>query len=369
VTPAAPTSRRKGYLDWLRGVGVIVMIQGHVIDSWTLRSDRGSTADNWITFVGGIAGAPVFLVLAGVALTLAAGSRARDGLGDRAAAALARRRGWQIFGLAFLFRLQSWLISGGPLQTLLKVDILNVMGVAMIVTGALWGMVREVRARAGIFAGSAVACAMLTPVLRTAGIVGLLPDPVEWYVRPAAGMATFSLFPWAAFVLAGAACGIAFDAARTVSRERLVNLGLAIAGLSIAAAGYAASFLPAIYAQTNFWTSSPTFFFVRLGIVMALVPMAYLVDGRAQRSPLRDFGRASLFVYWIHVEMAYGVLSAPLHKRLPLEWAYLAFVLFTLLLFGLVRVKNRFAAGLWPQAPGLRAGQGVRTDTALSPEA
>ena len=45
-------------------------------------------------------GAPVFLFLAGVALALAAGSRLRKGLAREAVAALARRRAWQIVGLA-----------------------------------------------------------------------------------------------------------------------------------------------------------------------------------------------------------------------------------------------------------------------------
>ena len=56
---------------------------------------------------------------------------------------------------------------------------------------------------------------------------------------------------------------------------------------------------------------------------------------------MQDFGRSSLFVYWIHVEMAYGIFSAPIHRRLPLEWAMVGWALLTLLLFGLVKVKDR----------------------------
>ncbi len=64
----------------------------------------------------------------------------RKGATFAEAAAMARRRGWQIFGLAFLFRLQSWVISGGAFPgALLKVDILNVMGLAMLAAAALWG--------------------------------------------------------------------------------------------------------------------------------------------------------------------------------------------------------------------------------------
>lgn len=57
-------------------------------------------------------------------------------------------------------------------------------------------------------------------------------------------------------------------------------------------------------------------------------------------SPMQEFGRASLFVYWIHVEMVYGVLTQPLHKRLPLGWAFAAFALFSLFLFGIAMSKN-----------------------------
>lgn len=322
-------------------MGVIIMIQGHVMDAWTLGSDRARDGYHWISFVGGLAGTPIFLFLAGVALALAAGARTRGGRPETDVAALARRRGWEIFGLAFLFRLQSWIISGGPPRTLLKVDILNVMGLSMVAAAVLWGAGRARPSRAMLLAGAAVASAMLTPLVRASSALSLLPDPIEAYLRPAASATTFTLFPWAGFVFAGAAVGLWLDAARTVPEERRVNMTFAVIGAGLALGGYAASWLPPLYAETQFWTSSPTFFFVRLGIVLALVPMAFLWNGVAGRSWLCEFGRASLFVYWIHVEMAYGVISMSLHRRLPLEQAYLGFVLLTALLFGLVRLKNR----------------------------
>jgi hypothetical protein len=50
--------------------------------------------------------------------------RRRRAWGDptRAAAAV-QRRGWQIFELAFLFRLQALVLGQGPLSDLLKVDM------------------------------------------------------------------------------------------------------------------------------------------------------------------------------------------------------------------------------------------------------
>ena len=207
--PSAPADGRKTYLDWLRGVAVLVMIQGHVIDSWTMAADRGRPAYRWITLVGGIGGAPVFLFLAGAALALAAGACTRSGRTDAEAAALARTRGWQIFGLAFLFRLQSWIISGGdPERTLLKVDILNIMGLSVLAAAVLWGLGRSRISRGIVLSTAAVAASVLTPALRSSDLLALLPDPVEGYLRPVAGTTTFTLFPWAGFVLAGGTVGL-----------------------------------------------------------------------------------------------------------------------------------------------------------------
>jgi uncharacterized membrane protein len=152
----------------------------------------------------------------------------------------------------------------------------------------------------------------------------------------------FNLFPWAGFLLAGGALGMWLDAARTEAAERRLNLVLAAAGPAIAVAAYAASFRPAIYPVTDFWTSSPTFFFLRLGILISALPVAYALRAvSGGRSRLEAFGAASLFVYWIHVEMVYGLLTLPIHRRLTLEQALAAFAMFSVLMYWLVRLKHR----------------------------
>jgi hypothetical protein len=119
-------------------------------------------------------------------------------------------------------------------------------------------------------------------------------------------------------------------------------------GPATPALAYAASYLPPLYTQTSYWTSSPTFFFVRLGILTTLVPVAYswswMMVGRWHLSPIREFGVASLFVYWIHVEMVYGVLSTPIHRALTFEQALAAMAAFCLFLYSLVRLKQRWSA-------------------------
>ena len=333
---------RRGYLDWLRGLSVLTMIEAHTLDAWTRLADRNGPVYGWAMIIAGFA-APSFLFLAGVALALGAGSRLRKGLTDAEAAALARRRGLQIFALAFLFRLQSWVVSGGdPSQTLLKVDILNVMGLSMLAAAILWSLGRARWDRAAWLLAGAVVIAMLTPIVRATPLLSTLPDPIEWYLRPIPGRGTFTLFPWAGFLMAGGAVGLWLDAARTPTEERRVNVALAVLGALVAFGGYAASFLQPIYAHTSFWTSSPTFFFLRVGILVTALPLAYTWNALwSGRSVLQEFGRASLFVYWIHVEVVYGVLSGPLHKRLTLEQAIFAFALFSVAMFGAAKLRDR----------------------------
>ncbi len=344
---------RKRYLDWLRGVAVIVMVLAHVTDAWTIEADRERMLYLIVIFIAGLA-APLFLYLAGLTLSMASVAKAAT-LGHGAAAAAARRRGWQIFALAFLFRLQSQLLGWGALINFLKVDILNVMGVSMIVAGWLWSISASRAVRIAAFAVVTTAITMLTPIIRELPALTPLPDAIEAYIRPIAGRTTFTIFPWSGFLFAGVIAGELVAAARTEPDELKLQAGLLAAGLTGVALGYWASFQTSIYPVANFWTSSPTFFFIKLGIATAMLPIARAVDlfhqlvlkwrGWEPGTVITTLGRASLFVYWIHVEMVYGVIGRPLRRLLPLEASLIATAVLCLILYGIVRWRDRALQG------------------------
>src|SRR3954452_1546925 len=160
---------RRTYLDVLRGGAVLVMIEAHVIDSWTRASDRHTRAFGESLILGGF-GAPLFLLLAGVAVAMSAGSKARRGDVPTAVRAV-ETRGLQIFLLAFVFRFQSFVLSHGQAWTLLKVDILNVMGLSIVLAAALWGAARTTARRLAAFGVATAAFVWLTPIVR--GIAAL----------------------------------------------------------------------------------------------------------------------------------------------------------------------------------------------------
>ena len=335
------------------------MVGAHVTDAWTRPEDRSRLLYMVTVFIAGLA-APLFLFLSGLTISMAASARATK-LGHAAAASMALWRGLQVFALAFLFRLQSQLLGWGALVNFLKVDILNVMGIAMMAAALLWGLSEKRPTRIILFAIATVAAAMMTPLVRETAMLSPLPDALEAYVRPLPGRTNFALFPWAAFVPAGAIAGELIFAARTRVKEQRLQFRLLFAGLGGIVIAYAASFRPSIYPAANFWTSSPTFFFIRLGICTAMVPLAFGVDhfhGFLRRRfaigagtsdvpgrVVTTLGRSSLFVYWIHVEMAYGGIAMPLKRALPLELSLVATVALCALLYKVVVWKDRKMAG------------------------
>ena len=348
--PTQPQGCRRVYLDWSRGVAVLLMIVAHTTDACTRVADRQSAAFSWTMLLGGFA-APLFLWLAGLAVALSAAGLARTGDGRGTAVRVICKRGLEIFILAFLFRLQAFIVSpGGDALKIFRVDILNVMGPAIVAVGLVWAVGASTGARAVLYGAVATAVALVTPIIRTAPIVNELPVWIQWYVRPAGDLTTFTLFPWAGFVFAGAACGVLLSTTGDMRAERRMQSAFAAAGVILVAVGFYTSTRVSIYPQSDFWSSSPTWFAIRAGILMMAVAVSYMIalapDSSLRFRPLERLGRSSLFVYWIHVELVYGYASWPLRFHLPLWGALAACAGFSLLMYAAVGFRDRLV-GNW----------------------
>jgi uncharacterized membrane protein len=341
----ADARQRRGYLDWLRGVAVLIMIEAHVMDSWTADPFRQSRVFGWALIVGGF-GAPLFLFLAGISVALSAASKARRS-GDAAASRAVVRRGLEIFGLAFVFRLQSWILTSGPAYHLLRVDILNIMGPSIAAAAALWGLGKSSLARSLAFGVTALVLCLATPPVRAAAWLSALPDPLEGYLRPIPGLTNFVVFPWAGFLFAGGAIGVLIERRRTADAESRLQRALAAGAAGLLVAAFGGSYLPSVYSRgSSFWTSSPSYFAIRCAILTLTVVAAYLWERRSDRptwSPVQQLGRTSLFIYWIHVEMVYGDVSRSLHRRLSLVQAVVALSCFAVLMLGVSLAKDAIA--------------------------
>ena len=321
------------------------MVLAHISDAWTRPEDRQTEHYYTVLFIGGVA-SPLFLFLAGLASAMSAASKARRDDSLASGAAAARRRGWEIFALGLLFRVQAQLLGWGPIHNLLKVDMLNIMGLSIVAATYLWQAAPRRRTRVCVLAVLTAAMTFLTPWVRATPYLAWLPDPLEAYLRPAGPYAAFPVFPWAGFLFAGVLVGELIDEIRVLRRREYLLMGsLTIGGAAAAYLAWAASFQPALFPTADFWHDSPTLFFIRLGCVLLTVPTAWVAEKTlpaAVLQPVVAMGRSSLFVYWIHIEMVYGVIAEPIKQQLPLWAALTGTALLCVLLYGLVLIKNRW---------------------------
>src|SRR6185503_14612489 len=136
-------------------------------------------------------------------------------------------------------------------------------------------------------------------------------------------------FPWVAFVFVGAAIGEWIAQPRPVEDERRFHGQLALGATAIIVAGIVAYFVPSPFRPSEFWTTSVSYFLIRTGLMTMGLAGAWLWMSRrnAQRwSPVVLFGQTSLFVYWVHVELAYGLFSAAWKRSLTIPEAAIAYV-------------------------------------------
>ena len=317
---------RLTYIDWMRGLACLLMFQTHCYDSW-LRPDLRDTALYHWSQLGGTLPAPLFLFLAGVSMALITERLREKGIARDAILKQTALRGAEIFALGLLFRLQEFILGykTAPWTDLLRVDILNILGLSMIFMSLLCWLttapeVAVARAR-GILGGfvTATAVAMLTPPLWTTHRPRFLPWPLESYIN---GVHIFSdpqhwlfpLFPWSAFAFAGLAIGFLLY---TPIARRYEALFFCLLGLSGVAACWLSLFLDAspihLYAVYDYWHSNPNFLLMRCGILLIILFLAYAWCrwGLAQLgfSPVIQLGTTSLLVYWVHIDFVYGGLS------------------------------------------------------------
>jgi uncharacterized membrane protein len=325
MTVSAPS--RLAYIDWMRGLACVLMFQTHCYDSWLGGNARKSIFFMW-SQLGGTLPAPLFLFLAGISLALVTDKLRQKGVPASRVARTTIRRGAEIFALGLLFRLQEFVISWGwsPWSDLLRVDVLNTIGLSMMLMGAVcWIVLRlnsgaHTRFALGATAGAVgMSISLLTPLLWTSWRPRWLPWPLESYIDGVHNLGEpqswlFPIFPWTAFAFMGLAMGffLLSDGARKHGAATFVLAGAGGIGLI-----YLARWLDArpqqLYATYDFWHTSPNFFLIRVGLLLIILAVVYLWcrwgAGQWGFSPLIQLGQTSLLVYWVHIEFVYGRFS------------------------------------------------------------
>jgi len=306
------------------------MIQCHAFNSFAQMDVRDGRSYVFSQFVGGMA-APLFLFMAGMTLAFQMDGLERREATRRRRWLLSLRRAGYILALAFAFRFTNWAASlpRPPLDELTKVDVLNCMGVAMMVfsVAALFGAAGRVR----FAALTALAIAGLAPIVANLEW-GTTPSLVREYLAPGAGRGRFAFFPCASYLGFGMAAGALVKRAGADRMERLMQWGVLIGFGLVFTAQYFSNIPYSIYHKSSFWTDSPTLILIRVGILLLALAGSYVWTEFCAGpgwSWMQCLGKNSLMVYWIHVSIVYGSLVKPIKRSLSIPWTALATILLT----------------------------------------
>ena len=328
------------------------MFEVHCYDSWLSPAARHTAFYGWSRF-SGILPAPLFLFLAGISVALVTGRMRKKELGGNQIAATTIRRGAEILGLALLFRLQDFALAWpwSPWTDLLRVDILNTIGVSIVLMGLVCWIAQGPVANLLTASAAGLGIAMATPPLWTTWRPRWLPWYLESYVngvhnldKPQAWL--FPIFPWAAFAFAGLVAGLLlFSEWAEENPEKTVSL-LGAAGVGIYYLSVWLDVSPVrLYAVYDYWHTSPNFFLVRVALLMGVMWLGYAWcrwgAGEWGFSPLMQMGQTSLLVYWVHIEFVYGRFSI-LKKgsqTLAAATAGLAIIFVAMVLLSMVRTR------------------------------
>jgi uncharacterized membrane protein len=349
------------------------MFQTHCYNSWLSRDAKRSGLYAW-SQLGGTLPAPLFIFLAGISFALVTEKLRDRGTDRNAIAKQTILRGAEIFGLGILFRIQELVLGIGvaPWTDLFRVDILNMLGISMIVMGVLcWltgtrsyavalaqptqaNTLLHMRNRSIAAAlASATAVAIATPFIWNRRF-SLLPWEIETYFN---GVHTFKapqpwlfpMFPWIAFAFAGLAVG--FFLFSNFAKQRQDAAFFALGGTGVAACLLAIAFDlgPVRFYDSSiydYWHTSPNFLLMRCGILLIILFMSYAWCrwGFAERgfSPIIQLGQTSLLVYWVHIEFVYGRLSILPKGNCGIAFATLGLAVIFLAMLGLSVWRTRW---------------------------
>lgn len=355
--------KRLAYIDWMRGLACVLMFQTHCYDSWLSPAARKSALFTW-SQLGGTFPAPLFVFLSGISFALVTERLREKGASPGQVAKTTIRRGAEIFGLGLLFRVQEFALGypWSPWTDLLRVDVLNILGLSMVLMGVLcWLSARgatslDAQQNVTALRNRSMVCSLLvaalvalaTPVLWTTHRPSWLPWPLESYINGVHNLDKpqpwlFPLFPWSAFAFAGLATGFSVFTDFARRKEGLVFAllgGAGVLGCALSIVFDRSRFQ--LYAVYDYWHSSPNFFLMRCGILLLILFLVYAWCrwGLAQVgfSPMIQLGKTSLLVYWVHIEFVYGRFSilpkrqcTVLHASLGLLIIFLAMLVLSLL--------------------------------------
>jgi uncharacterized membrane protein len=355
------TKKRIEFIDLLRGWAVIVMIQTHVFNATLPAVITDSGAYQVLRFIDGLV-APSFLFASGMAWAVTTRRKINDYL------SFGRPLFRQVARLVFVLLIAYCLhipkfnyyhlrYDAGPVawQVFWQSDVLQCIAVSLLFLQAMLFVFRTERRLYAAMIVVTVAVVLATPLAWGIDFWGTVPVPLAAYLN-GLHYSLFPLFPWSAFLFAGALCGYYYLRAKDAgggdpmsgSVETMMKYTTWCAAGIIALSFLLHPLAAAVYPTYVYWLG-PSFYLLRLGLVLFLCAGMYLFErkrGVSPRSAVALVGRESLLVYTVHLMLVYGkfgyfTFADRVHRSFGYGEAIIATVVLVVLMYVLAYAWNR----------------------------
>lgn len=310
ASQAAPRPPRVLFIDVLRAFAILMMLQGHFVD--TTLDPIYRNADSWVYnlwfFMRGLT-APIFFTTTGLVFIYLLLKDGRP-LKDNKRVAKGIRRGFFLIFLGYALKMNLFAIAFGHLYAwYFTVDVLHCIGLALL-------------ALIGLYALHRVSHIPLWLLLIPTGAFLFLLEPSmlatdwSWLPRPIANFFTlengsvFTPVPWVGYTLIGGAIGYLLHHRPRLAFRHWFPMALALLGYTVSEGSHdALVFLDDLTGWRNFQAvADSNGFFWRLGHVFITIAIFMWGIGRFSQVPklITSIGSETLTIYSVHYIVLFG---------------------------------------------------------------
>jgi uncharacterized membrane protein len=300
------------FIDSLRGLAVVWMIQTHVVNACLDAAYKKGVLFHCLNLTNGFV-APTFIFCAGAGFWLAMERKGEEYRHGGTGLWKYLRRLVFILGVGYWLHLPffslSRLIVAPPekLMTFYSIDVLQLIVISSLGALGLLLLLPRLKWVAWISAAVAGAVILATPLIWQLDPFSFLPAPLAM-VLARQPISRFPLFPWSAYLFAGVAITALYRSSGLP--VRLAKITIALSALLIMAI-FGIPGLPISYiAQPEWWYASSTHALFRTLGVMLLFFVFSLFEPSFPRKIgqfLQYCGQESLFIYVVHLLIVYGL--------------------------------------------------------------
>jgi uncharacterized membrane protein len=308
------------FIDLMRAIAVIQMVQGHTIHVLLANELRTTELPIYALwhFLRGMT-APIFLFTAGITFTYLFKS-VKKPFNENYRVKKGIRRALLLLFIGYLLRYPSWTIidfsqvSKEAWQIFFTVDVLHLIGFSLLLLLLILFVTEKLKLSftAAFIIGAALIF-ISSPYIDSVNWDSYLPAPIAAYLYSGSG-SLFPIFPWAGYVVSGAVLGSYLAQNPMVFKSSRFSILLAIFGATLILTSLLSEIvLQKLQIVVSDPQTSPDIIFLRMGFVLLLTAVVSYISLSVERIPqlIILVGRNTLLIYVVHLIILYGSVWTP----------------------------------------------------------